>query len=67
MLLVDLGGEGGGALDVRIGRFEPEEVRVRCESNAAFCCCRNAGAEVVETFAGARDVPGEGDGGGGVF
>ena len=62
----NLRSEAASFLDVWIGGLEPEKIGVRGEFDGAFCGCRETGAVVIEAFAGARDVPVEGDRGGGV-
>jgi len=64
ILLPDRVREAGCRLDVWIARLDPQQVGVGGELQGALGGGGDAGAVVVEAFAGARAVPVEGDGGG---
>lgn len=49
--------------DVRVAGFHPQEVGIGCELTCALGCGGEAGAVVVESFAGAGAVAGPDDGG----
>lgn len=67
MLLSDFAGEFGGALDIGIFGLDPQQICVGSELFGAFRSGGHAGFVVVESLAGAGDVPVEEDGFLGVF